>query len=172
MTLPDNPNINSFWNESLAKDLRLFLIGRLKCPETAADLTHETYLRLYLRSKENPVDNARALAFHIAVQLAIDYQRKASVKNRFISDTDISDLAESIATNAAEPEQILIDQQRLQKLQQALTMLPADCRTAFYLHGIDGLTYSQIAERMGISVAMVGKHLARALSHCAKQTDS
>jgi RNA polymerase sigma factor (sigma-70 family) len=171
MTIPDTMNSILFWSEPLAKDLRVFLTGRVKCPETAADLTHETFLRLYQRSKETPLDNARALAFHIAVQLAIDYQRKASVKGRYISETDLDSYAETATGGCAEPDQILIAKQRLQSLQKALVELPVDCRTAFYLHGVDGLTYAQIAERMGISVAMVGKHLAKAMAYCASRVE-
>ncbi|MEQ1531524.1 MAG: sigma-70 family RNA polymerase sigma factor [Methylococcales bacterium] len=172
MTIPRVSDDNWFWSESLAKDLRTFLTGRLKCPETAADLTHETYLRLYQRNKQTPPDNARALAFHIAVQLAIDYQRKSTVKNRYIVDVDVAEFTETVSGASAEPEQILMVQQRLSKLQSALHELPEDCRTAFYLHGVEGLKYAQIAARLGISEAMVGKHLARALSYCAAKVNT
>lgn len=171
MMSPTHASDDSFWNDALSRDLRSFLTGRLHCAETAADLTHETYLKLHQRNAERPIDNARALAFHIAVQLAIDFQRKAAVRNRYLADLETDQIAETIPAKSAEPEKILLNQQRLKALQAALMALPADCRTAFYLHGVDGLTYAQIADRMGISVAMVGKHLARALSHCAKSVD-
>ncbi len=160
-----------FWTETLAQDLRIFLTGRVKCAETAADLTHETYLRLYQSAKENPPDNARALAFHIAVQLAIDYHRKTTVRNRHHSDVEFDSCIETTPSATAGPEQTLIARQRLDALQSALKDLPADCRTAFLLHGIDGLTYSEIAARMGISKSMVGKHLALALAHCAQRVE-
>ncbi|MEQ1622443.1 MAG: RNA polymerase sigma factor [Methylococcales bacterium] len=160
-----------FWNESLAEDLRIFLTGRVKCAETAADLTHETYLRLYQAVKENPPDNARALAFHIAVQLAIDYHRKTVVRERHHADVDFDSCVETISSTSAGPEQTLMARQRLGALQIALAELPVDCRTAFLLHGVDGLSYSEIAIRMDISKSMVGKHLARAMSHCAKRLE-
>lgn len=158
-----------FWTESLAEDLRIFLTGRVKCPETAADLTHETYLRLYQRVRENPPDNARALAFHIAVQLAIDYHRKTTVRNRYHADAEFD--IDNTPIASAGPEQTLMATQRLIALKSALDALPTDCRTAFLLNGVDGLTYSEIASRMGISKSMVGKHLARALAHCAQWLD-
>jgi RNA polymerase sigma factor (sigma-70 family) len=169
---PGSSDNTVFWTESLAEDLRIFLTGRVKCPETAADLTHETYLRLYQSAKENPPDNARALAFHIAVQLAIDYHRKTTVRNRHLVDVEFDSFAETIPNASAGPEQIVMARQRLRALQLALDELPVDCRTAFLLHGVDGLTYSEIAERMGISKSMVSKHLARALAHCAQESDA
>lgn len=94
-------NNSVFWTESLAKDLLVFLTGRVKCPETAADLTQETYLRLYQSINNNPPDNARALAFRIAVNLAIDYQRKVTVRNRHISDVELDSFAETIAGSSS-----------------------------------------------------------------------
>lgn len=168
---PDSSDHPYFWTESLAEDLRIFLTGRVKCPETAADLTHETYLRLYQRIAENPPDNARALAFHIAVQLAIDYHRKTTVRNRFHADAEFDTCVDSVPNATPGPEQTLMATQRLVALKLALDELPTDCRTAFLLNGVDGLTYSEIATRMGISKSMVGKHLARALAHCAQWLD-
>ncbi|WP_197495924.1 hypothetical protein [Methylomonas sp. DH-1] len=39
-------DISAFWTESLANELLRFFYGRLKCPDTAAELTHDTYLGL------------------------------------------------------------------------------------------------------------------------------
>jgi len=159
------------WNDSLADELRCFLTRRLKCAEAAADLTHETYLRLCQQEKNGPHDNARALAFHIAMNLAVDYQRKAEVRRRYIAENDIESVTEFAGSDIAEPERRIIAEERLLKLQKALNELPPDCRTVFLLHGVQGLKYSEIAGRLGISVSMVGKHLARAMAHCALRVD-
>ena len=165
-------NNSLFWTESLAKDLLIFLTGRVKCPETAADLTHETYLRLYQSINNNPPDNARALAFRIAVNLAIDYQRKAMVRNRHISDMTLDFFDETVAdSSAAEPVQIIMARQRLGVLQMALDELPTDCRTAFLLNGVEGLSYSEIAGRLGISKSKVGRLLAQAIAHCEQHLE-
>lgn len=56
--------------------------------------------------------------------------------------------------------------QRLSVLQTALDELSTDCRTAFLLNTIDGLSYSEIAERMEISKSKVGRLLAQAIAYC------
>ncbi|WP_020483316.1 sigma-70 family RNA polymerase sigma factor [Methylomonas sp. MK1] len=162
-------DISAFWTESLADELLRFLTGRLKCPDIAAELTHDTYLGLRQIAEKSQPDNARAMAFRIAINLAIDHQRKTIVRDRYGADEDFDALAETIPGNAVPPEQVLISQQRLAALQQALDELPQACRSVFLLHGVDGLTYTQIAERLGISKSQVNKLLAKAMAHCARQ---
>lgn len=162
----------TFWDEALAQDLLKFLSGRVKCQETAADLTHETYLQLHTFAAKTPPDNARALAFHIAVNLAIDYQRKRLVRERYHSEVPLDELHDLLPTPTASPERAIIAKQRLQHLQHALNELPSDCRTAFLLHGLEGLSYSEIAARLRISESMVGKHLRRAMTHCASKLEN
>ncbi|MDX8128273.1 sigma-70 family RNA polymerase sigma factor [Methylomonas sp. BW4-1] len=162
-------DISAFWTESLADELLRFLTGRLKCPDIAAELTHDTYLGLRQIAEKTPPDNARAMAFRIAINLTIDHQRKTMVRDRYGADEDIDALVDTLPGNAAPPEQVLIGQQRLAALQHALGELPQACRTVFLLHGVDGLTYTQIAERLGISKSQVNKLLAQAMAHCARQ---
>ncbi|NOS75671.1 MAG: sigma-70 family RNA polymerase sigma factor [Methyloglobulus sp.] len=167
MTNSSSPDIALYWSEALAEELLNFLTKRLKCPDAAADLTQETFLRFYQFVKENPPDNARALAYRIAVNLATDYQRKTKLRNSFTVDVEPAAFAESFKSTAPGPEQTVMAWQHLEQLHVALNELSPDCRTAFLLHGMDGLTYSQIGEHLGISESMVYKHLTKALNHCA-----
>jgi RNA polymerase sigma-70 factor (ECF subfamily) len=169
--MPDSlsPDIALYWNVSLADDLLRFLTGRLNCPEAAADLTHETFLRLHQFVQDNPPDNARALAYRIAINLATDYQRKIKVRENITVVIEPGLLADISASTAPGPEQIVMAKQRLQQFHSVLDELPANCRTAFLLHGIDGLTYEEIAVQMGISDSMVYKHLTKAINHCIKR---
>lgn len=56
--------------------------------------------------------------------------------------------------------------QRLAQLKAVLDELSPRRREALMLHRFEGLSQVQIAERMGISVSMVEKHIAFALLHC------
>ncbi|MBD9358002.1 sigma-70 family RNA polymerase sigma factor [Methylomonas albis] len=159
----------AFWTQSLADELLRFLTGRLKCPDVAAELTHDTYLGLRQIVEKTPPDNARAMAFRIAINLAIDHQRKTMVRARYGADEDFDALAESLPGDSASPDRVLIGRERLGALQQALDDLPQACRSVFLLHGVDGLTYTQIAQRLGISKSQVNKLLAKAMAHCAQQ---
>lgn len=160
-----------FWTESLAGELRSFLTIRVKCSETAAELTHDTYLGLKQIIEQNPPDNLRAMAFRIAINLAIDYQRKTTVRNRHAANEDFDTLTEAVSCRTSQPDKILIGQERLKTLKTALDELPAITRTVFLLHGSEGLTYSEIALQLGISKSLVNKLLAQAMRHCAEKLD-
>ena len=64
--------------------------------------------------------------------------------------------------------------QRLEQLKRVVAELSPRRREALMLHRFEGLSQAQIAERMGISVSMVEKHIAQALLHCKQhlQRDS
>lgn len=160
-----------FWTETLASELHGFLTKRLKCSETAAELTHDTYLGLKQIVEQNPPDNLRAMAFRIAINLALDFQRKSTVRNRHATNEDFDSITESVACPTAQPDQILIGQERLKALRIALDELPVMTRTVFLLHGSEGLTYSEIALQLGISKSQVNKLLAQAMRYCAEQLD-
>ena len=121
--------------------------------------------------EQNPPDNLRAMAFRIAVNLAIDYQRKTTVRNRHAANEDFESITESVSCPTSQPDKILIGQERLKTLQKALNELPAITRTVFLLHGSEGLTYSEIALQLGISKSLVNKLLTQAMRYCADQLD-
>jgi RNA polymerase sigma factor (sigma-70 family) len=171
MTELQFPQNTAFWSETLADELRQFLTKRLRCPDTAAEITHETYIRFCQTSDATPINNARALAYRIAINLANDYQRKIKVRNQYDVDINPDFSADSYPSAAPGPEQIVMAQQRLENLQRALDELDIECRTAFLLHSIDGLTHHVIAERLGISRVKVYRYLVKALAHLALRVD-
>ena len=174
MTETATPNMDLYWNEALAEELFRFLTGRIKCPETAADLTHETFLRFHQFIQTTPPNNARALVFSIAVNLATDYQRKMKVRQKVMVDEDHELNRLNYAQNVADTgsERIVMARQQLELACAALDELPTDCRTAFMMHSIDGLTQVEIANRLGVSQAKVYRLITKAMSHCQKRLNT
>lgn len=56
--------------------------------------------------------------------------------------------------------------QRRRRLQALLGTLPERTRAVLVMQYRDGLSYKQIAQRMGVSPHMVKKHVVRGLSMC------
>ena len=49
---------------------------------------------------------------------------------------------------------------------RAMERLPERCSQAFLLHRTSGLSYSEIAQELGVSVSSVEKYILQALKHC------
>jgi RNA polymerase sigma factor (sigma-70 family) len=168
MTASPPTDMALYWNETLAEDLLSFFSGRIKCQEAAADLTQETFLRFHQFIQTTPPNNARALAFSIAVNLATDYQRKMKVRQKVMVDEKHESYRIANVQTIADtgPERILMARQQLQLVYAALEELPLDCRNAFIMQSIEGLTQAQIATRLDVSQVKVYRLLIKAMSHC------
>ena len=59
--------------------------------------------------------------------------------------------------------------QRIARLRSVLTQLRPKCRAAVVLRFTHGLTYREIAVRLGVSPQMAKKYVARALDHCRRR---
>ncbi len=153
-------------------ELMAFFYRRLQCLDTAKDLTQETFLRLLCCEQRAFTQNRRALAFFIAGNLTVDHFCKKSVRDRYASWPDEAlDALESIPCNAPGPEQRAMIWQDLERLGAALDELSEESRRAFYLSAIEGLTYAQIGECLGVSERVVGKRIANTLKRCRARRD-
>lgn len=161
MELPGNLRPEELFDDAGRKLLR-YLAARLKDGTDADDLAQEAYLRL-LRVDDNLlIQNPRGFALRVATHVAYEWGRLARNRHEQVG-------AEALETQASErigPLEQTAQAQQMKLLQQALDGLTPMRRTVVLLHIRDGLTYSQIAQQVGLSISMVGKHLALGLETC------
>lgn len=149
--------------------LHRFLTRRVQCPETAADLTQEVYLRLpQMQATVVSEVDTRAWLFRVASNLSIDHLRRqrrhAELLNQFYGN-------ETELDHAPGPYRAAVDSDRLKRVENALQELPKQCAEVLYLSRIEGLSHAEIAKQLGISKSLVEKHVTRALNHCRKIVD-
>lgn len=136
------------------------LTRRSGCGETARELMQETFVRLLrmppdsLRHVEQPV----AFLRRISMNLLRDSARAKALKER-----SSSTLA---AANQGFVDQVAAIESRdlLRRLESAVAQLRPRTRDIFLAHRIEGLTYSEIAARSGLSVKTVEKEMSRAIA--------
>jgi RNA polymerase sigma factor (sigma-70 family) len=149
--------------------LERFLSRKLSNSADAAEVAQEAFLRVYRLKAPQDLDNARAFLFQVASNLAVDQLRRRSLHYRFLkSEESFSgdvEASESIA-GAATPEQILNAREKLARIYTAIDELPAKCRHAFLLHRNSGMSYSDIARELDVSVSSIEKYILQALKHC------
>lgn len=138
--------------------LRRLLKSRGRSAHDIDDLMQEAFLRLQVYCKENTVHNEEAFLVRTVLNLSAEQGRRDSRANLSTAEDDFHNLIDP-APNA---DEILAEQQRLNRVMLGLQRLPPRSREVFLLHRSDGLSYQQIAMKLDISVSMVEKHIARA----------
>ncbi len=141
-------------------ELRAFLLRRIGCREMAAELAHDTFIRVMSYEPGEPVRNSRALLYRIAGNLAIDHHRAHSIRPECIDDLHEN---EQFATDLHDPARVACARQTLDRLRMAIEGLPPQCRRAFVLHKFEGHSHAEIAEKFGVTRNAVEKLLIRAL---------
>ncbi len=127
------------------------------------DAVQETSLRL-LRYRSQPgLAAPEALMFRVAQSVVSDHFRQRSVRHAQ-DHVPIADL--ELVADLPTHEQTVSGEEELRLLVAAIQELKPKCRQAFLMSRLHGLTYPQIAERMGLSEQMVAKYISTALLHC------
>lgn len=158
------------------QELLNFCWRSLRNRQAAADLVQESYVRvLGVQDRSElgaqAVREPRALLYHTARNLMIDNHRRAALRQHEALDA-VPEAAHPAAPRHLQPEQALENSQDWQACVAAIDALPPRCRDAFVLHVFEELPHAQIAARMGISVSMVEKHIARGMLSCQAQLRS
>jgi RNA polymerase sigma factor (sigma-70 family) len=154
--------------ERFYRELLNFLHRQVNDRHTAADLAQESYARvLAAQHAGQSVLDPRALLYRTAKNLITDQHRRSEVRRHDVLDT-VAESEDLHAPLHQRPDEALASQQTVRAYADVIENLPPRCREAFVLHIIDGLPQAEIAQRMGISVSMVEKHVIRATMACRR----
>lgn len=165
-------SINQLMSEylELRTDLLRFLTARLGDRATAEDVYQELYVRLSGAHPRGELENPRGFIYRSAYNLANEYARAQQRRIRrdgtwaelstYTKGTDaVSDVPDADAAIEAK--------RRLALLMSSLDELTPKCREVFTQHHLRGLSHSEIALSMGVSVKAVEKQMTVALKHLA-----
>lgn len=140
-----------------APRLARFLRRRLSGVDDPLDFVQEAFLRLVGSSPDAPLRNPEAYLQRIVRNLLIDRSRLRTNKlpHLPIEDCDIPiPAAQSYAIEAS-------DMRR--QYRSAVDALPPRTREVFLLSRVEEVGYTEIAERLGISIRTVEWHVAQAI---------
>jgi len=145
-----------------------WLRKKLACAEEAADVMHDTFMRvLAAPDKLNKVREPRAYLTTTAKHLMIDRARHRRVECACLDELT---LRSAQFEHAPSPEQRLAQAQALQHTSAMLETLSPSAREAVRLRYIEGESHACIAEQLGKSTRMVRKYLVQAVERCATCT--
>ncbi len=138
---------------------RLALRITLQRPE-AEDVVQETLIRAWERREElGNVESVEAYLLTVCRNLAIDRRDKKDNQNVSLGEEEMEFPASDIS-----PQERLEYEERLRRVHELFSKLPERQRTVMQLRDIEGLSYRETAQAMGITedVVRVTLHRARA----------
>jgi RNA polymerase sigma-70 factor (ECF subfamily) len=136
--------------------------------QDAEDVVQEAYLHLLQTGLSATLEQPRAYLFRIAANLAVDAARKHETRSRYADDAALF-LGYAAGNGCVESE--AEHKLEVRHFVSALTELPPLCRQAFLLNQIEGVTRSEIAKRLGLSVRTIDRHVVRALAHVRRRLE-
>ncbi|MFT6492150.1 MAG: RNA polymerase sigma-70 factor (ECF subfamily) [Porticoccus sp.] len=144
--------------------LRCWLRKSTGCSETAADLAQDTFVKVMQKQREDSgfaIGYPRRYLRIVAGSLMVDHFRRRAVEKAY---ADALMLLPEPASISAEEREIILE--TLQQLDKMLDAMPARMRQAFLLSRLDGLTYQQIADQLGVSLRSVKRYMQQAFVQC------
>ncbi len=136
-------------------------------PTAAEDATQEVFLRVHraadrLDVERDPVPWLLKVTHNVCRDVWRSRgHRLAKMSMPLEGDTSLHDV---LASDAPDPEQVVMTAEQEEQVQRAIMRLPESFRVVILLHDYEGLRHDEIAGVVGISHAAVRKRYSRALS--------
>lgn len=139
-----------------------YILGLVRDPVEAEDLTQETFLRAF--RQRDSLRDAGALAawlYRIATHVSLDRLRQRTRRAPRESDADLTEV-EVADPNSPSLQQEVEQEEMSACVQQYLADLPDSYRAVILLHDLHGLTAWQIAETLDLPLTTIKMRLVRA----------
>lgn len=133
--------------------------------EDAENLVQDTFVYLWNNSASlDTVVNLNAFLFVLIKNRSIDFLRQQLRKGRTaycLLETMEYEL--NLEALEAVDETLILDSDLEQKIHEAIQSLPGKCREIFILSRVEGLKYTEIAEKLHLSTSTVDNQIGIAL---------
>jgi RNA polymerase sigma factor (sigma-70 family) len=145
-------------------------------PGDIEDIVQETYLRLFQAAKREPIQHPKSFLLKAARNLALSHVVRADALNHLGSRENIArekglleDAPDPLEQQSAEqsPETLVQAEEEFLIFCRAIRELPLQCRRAFLLRKVYGLSQQEVARYLRISESTVEKHIAKGLVACS-----
>lgn len=144
--------------------LQRWLRSRLACSHQAAELAHDTFVRVLAAPDDASapeIREPRRFLAAIANRVLVDWIRRRSIERAYLETLAMQP---EPCDPSPETREVIIE--TLVEIERLLDSLGERPRQIFLMTQVDGLSYVDIGRRRGLSVTTVRKHFTRAISAC------
>jgi RNA polymerase sigma factor (sigma-70 family) len=132
------------------------------------DMVQDVFARIAARDSTEPVEHLSGYVMKTAWAVLADRARRRASRMAALH-VPLND--ELHGDEELDPERVLSGKEDLRAATAALLSLPERTRTVFVLRRLEGCRHKEIAQRLGISVSAVEKHMVRAIQHLAAEME-
>ncbi|MEM6974197.1 MAG: sigma-70 family RNA polymerase sigma factor [Pseudomonadota bacterium] len=138
-----------------------WIMRRLGCRETAADLMHDTFFRLLQHAPPASLREPRAYLSTVARGLTIDWIRRAELNRLYLDH-----LARLAPAHQPSEEDRIVLLDLIVQIDRMLDRLKPRAKAALMMSRLERMPYPEIASALEVSISTVEKDIALALKHC------
>lgn len=165
LTAPPAPALLTSYFEQ-REAMRRFFQARLGPAADVEDLLQDLYLKVVGLEASVEVREPRAYLYRLASNLMMDRWR--SGRRSAARDAAWRDVAHVAGPtedldDAPSAEAVVAGRERLARLMTAVDQLPDKTKSIFRMHKFEGLSYAEVALKLGVSKSTVEKHMMDAL---------
>jgi RNA polymerase sigma-70 factor (ECF subfamily) len=129
------------------------------------DFVQDCFIKLWENhDKIIPEKSVEALLFVMARNKCFAYLKDRKIQNSEVSldAISINQLQYLYQIDFLRKEELSIEERIIDALKQAIANLPEKRKAVFLMHKIEGIKQKEIAEKLGITIKAVEKHLSEA----------
>jgi len=136
--------------------LRSYIYYRSGDEALATDICQDVFMTIWRKQSVIPLHKQKPLLYKMAKDKYVDWLRKQRVRDQHLQSL-------SLAWDEDDPEAKMMLQELKNSYEYALAKMKENQRTVFLMNRLDGLTYREIAERLGLSEKAIEKRMKLAL---------
>lgn len=148
--------------ESYSSDLLYYARYLVHSKEEAEDIVSDVFFEVWQnRDKLSEIKKEKVWLLTITHNKAISYLRKKENSTSTVTWDEVGE--HTIPANLQTPDERLISQEEMNRINHVINNLPPRCKQVFVLAKIEKLVYKDIADLLGISVKTINAQVAKAL---------
>lgn len=138
------------------ESIRSFAYYKTGDVDLSDDIVQEVFIKLWTNRASVKEDTIKAYLYTIATN---------TIKNHFKHKKVVYNFEkQNVADEKPDDADAELRQEELSnQLQEALAAIPEKARDVFLMNRVEGLTYNDIAERLGLSVKAIEKRMSEAI---------
>lgn len=138
-------------------------VSRIVGPADIEDIVQETFVKSFEAGQQQEIRHPRAFMLKTARHLALNFVGRS--EQRLVDAAEELEAWDSLASGSCVESEV-DSQERFLHFCRAVRELPLQCRRAFILKKVYGLSQREIADYLGITESTVEKHIARGTLDC------